>query len=54
MSEKAKDDNNEDSVNNNTLAEVKPIDKNEEKLNNILKNRLRKYIKKLDGKSPKL
>ncbi|KAL0812062.1 hypothetical protein ABMA28_009452 [Loxostege sticticalis] len=48
MSEAAKMNKNEDKVNNNATSETKPLDEAEIKLNNELKARLRKYIKKLD------
>ena len=51
MSGNGNDTKNEDSANNNTATEEKPVDDKEIKVNNMLKDRLRKYIKKLDGKS---
>lgn len=50
MSESVKENKNEDTVNNNTATEAKPVDEKQIKINNMLKDRLRKYIKKLDGK----
>lgn len=51
MSEKVKVDTNADAVNNNTSPPAKLLDSKTIKQNNDLKNRLRKYIKKLDGKT---
>ncbi|CAB3229828.1 unnamed protein product [Arctia plantaginis] len=48
MSENVKELKNEDTVNNNTTSEAKPVDEKQLKINNMLKDRLRKYIKKLD------
>lgn len=39
----------EDNVNNNSLGGHTPLNDQENKTNNDLKNRLRRYIKKLDG-----
>lgn len=50
MSDNGNDTKNEDTANNNTTTEQKPVDDNQIKVNNMLKDRLRKYIKKLDGK----
>lgn len=50
MSVKTNDAIKEDSENNNTTTEQRPIDNNQIKVNNMLKDRLRKYIRKLDGK----
>ncbi|KAF9797750.1 hypothetical protein SFRURICE_017945 [Spodoptera frugiperda] len=47
MSETVTSSKTEDTVNNNTTVEQKPDDK-QIKLNNTLKDKLRKYIKKLD------
>lgn len=47
MSENVKEETNADAVNNNTPP--KPLDSKTIKQNNDLKNRLRRYIKKLDG-----
>lgn len=49
MSDTVTTSKTEDTVNNNTTVEQKPDDK-QIKLNNTLKDKLRKYIKKLDGK----
>lgn len=49
MSEK--DIKDENSANSNPLSEEKSENLEEVKVNNMLKDRLRKYIKKLDGKT---
>lgn len=49
MSEK--DIKDENSANSNRLSEEKSENLEEVKVNNMLKDRLRKYIKKLDGKT---
>lgn len=49
MAETTKESKSDDNINNNPIEEPKPIDPEEQKLNEDLKNRLRKYIKKLDG-----
>lgn len=49
MSEK--DIKDENSANTNPLSEEKSENLEEVKVNNMLKDRLRKYIKKLDGKT---
>ncbi|XP_047035334.1 serine/threonine-protein phosphatase 2A regulatory subunit B'' subunit gamma-like [Helicoverpa zea] len=48
MSETKTETNKEDTANNNTSTEQKPVDDKQIKLNNKLKDKLRKYIKKLD------
>lgn len=48
MSDIVKIEKNEDMSNNNTAKELKPIDEKQVKINNLLKDRLRKYIRKLD------
>ncbi|PZC72255.1 hypothetical protein B5X24_HaOG211668 [Helicoverpa armigera] len=48
MSETKTETNKEDTANNNTNTEQKPVDDKQIKLNNKLKDKLRKYIKKLD------
>ncbi|XP_026750550.2 serine/threonine-protein phosphatase 2A regulatory subunit B'' subunit gamma-like [Galleria mellonella] len=48
MSDSPKEAKIEDKTNNNVSNETKPLDEEQVKLNNELKNRLRKYIKKLD------
>ncbi|KOB69170.1 Serine/threonine-protein phosphatase 2A regulatory subunit B'' subunit gamma [Operophtera brumata] len=48
MSEKVKEEPNSDTVSNNSPPAAKPPDSKTIKKNNDLKNRLRKYIKKLD------
>ncbi|CAH0596920.1 unnamed protein product [Chrysodeixis includens] len=48
MSETKQEVKTEDTENNNTAVETKPVDDKQVKINNMLKDRLRKYIKKLD------